>query len=183
MVADRCAANHNRLKWPGASCPLPQREPKGARNRGPPSAPARRQGSQSTGSGWRKPFASWLPTWPQLDATAATSSGGSTHSKRKSPASSLPPRQRPVTNDPHTRVSRIRAGVSKRGAHRRAHEHALESMPGAVLVRAALFAQAEGAQASASNSRGRANKDGTGFASAEVLSRRGVDNQHPAARI
>lgn len=64
-----------------------------------------------------------------------------------------------------------------------AHEHALESMPGAVLVRAALFAQAEGAQASASNSRGRANKDGTGFASAEVLSRRGVDNQHPAARI
>lgn len=51
---------------------------------------------------------------------------------------------------------------------------ALCSCPGA-----ALFAQAEEARASASNSRGRANKDGTGFASAEVLSGRGIDNQHP----
>ena len=31
-----------------------------------------------------------------------------------------------MTNDPHTKVPRLRAGVSKRGAHRRAHEHALD---------------------------------------------------------
>ena len=57
---------------------------------------------------------------------------------------------------------------------------ALCSCPGA-----ALFAQAEEAQASGLElARPREQRrDGTGFASAEVLGRRGVDNQHSAARI
>jgi hypothetical protein len=80
------------------------------------------------------------------------------------------------SDDPDTEVPRVKDGVRKLGAHRAAHEHALERMSSAVLVlrRGNLALKEENASLRLELARLREQTIGRDdAASAEVLSRRG----------